>query len=173
MSDANQAQQSAQPAITIIMPTYNVVDYLDQCLESVVNQTFRDFEVLAIDDGSTDGSGAALDAWATRDDRIQVIHKANEGVSPARNLGLDLARGTYVCFVDPDDWLELNALELMYAEAIRTDADYIECDLWRYNNKSGTKIHRSCAQRMGVPYTLEEHMKYGPTATYKAIPHNR
>ena len=157
------------PSISVIMPAFNVADYLDQCLESVVRQTFGDFEVLLIDDGSTDGTGELCEDWSRRDWRIHCIRKANSGVSPSRNLGIELARGTYLAFVDPDDWLDLRYLEKLHDAAFSEDADFAECDIWRYDNRNGTKIHRSCGQRMGVRYTLEEHMKYGPTASYKSI----
>jgi len=160
---------AAKPEITIIMPAYNVADYIDQCMESIVTQTFGDFEALLIDDGSTDGTAEKCDSWAARDIRIHAIHKPNSGVSPSRNLGIELARGTYLAFVDPDDWLDERYLELLHDAAEAEGADFAECDIWRYDNRSGKKIHRFCGQRMGVRYTLEEHMKYGPTASYKAI----
>ena len=158
-----------RPAISVVMPVYNVANYLVQCMESLCAQTFGDFEVLLIDDGSTDGSGERCEEWAARDARFQCVRKANGGVSSCRNLGIQLARGKYLAFVDPDDWLDERYFEKLHAAAESADALFAECDLWRYDNRSGKKIHRSCGQRMGVPYTLEEHMKYGPTASYKAI----
>ena len=158
-----------RPAISVVIPVYNVADYLDQCFESLVAQTFGDFEALLIDDGSTDGSGERCEEWAARDVRFQYVRKQNGGVSSCRNLGIDMARGTYLAFVDPDDWLDERYLEKLHTAAEREDSLFAECDIWRYDNRTGKKIHRSCGQRMGVPYTLEEHMKYGPTASYKAI----
>lgn len=163
------AARRTAPEITFIIPAYNVADYIDQCLESVVSQTFADFEVLLINDGSADETAAHCDSWAQRDARIHAIHKPNSGVSPSRNLGIELALGRYLAFVDPDDWLDERYLELLHDAAEREGADFAECDIWRYDNRTGKKIHRSCGQRMGVRYTLEEHMKYGPTASYKAI----
>ena len=160
---------TAAPEVSFIVPAYNVADYVDQFMESVLVQTFGDFEVLLIDDGSTDGTGELCEQWARRDTRIHCVRKANAGVSPTRNLGLELARGTYVAFADPDDWLDERYLEKLHDAAVREGADFVECDIWRYDNRTGKKIHRSCGQRMGVRYTLEEHMKYGPTASYKAI----
>ena len=161
--------ESARPEISVIIPAYNVAGYVDQCLGSVVAQTFGDFEVLLIDDGSTDGTGERCEEWSRKDERIHCIRKANGGVSPSRNLGIELARGTYLAFVDPDDWLDVRYLEKLQDAAVRDSADFVECDIWRYDNRTGGKIHRSCGQSMGVRYTLEEHMKYGPTASYKAI----
>lgn len=160
---------SAAPEVSFVVPAYNVVGYLDQCMESVIAQTFGDFEVLLIDDGSTDGTGESCEEWARRDGRIHCIRKANGGVSSCRNLGMELARGEYLAFADPDDWLDERYLEKLHDAAVREGALFAECDIWRYDNRTGKKIHRSCGQRMGVRYTLEEHMKYGPTASYKAI----
>ena len=157
------------PEISIIIPAYNVEGYIGQCQQSIEGQTFADFEVLLIDDGSTDATGALCDAWARHDSRVWAIHKPNTGVSPSRNLGIELARGEYLAFVDPDDWLDAHYLEKLHAAAECEHAVFAECDIWRYDNRTGKKIHRRCGQRMGVRYTLEEHMKYGPTASYKAI----
>ena len=158
-----------RPEITVILPVYNVADYMDQCLETVTGQTLRQIEILLIDDGSTDGSLAKCWEWAQKDSRITVFHRENDGVASARNFGVLMARGRYIAFVDPDDWLATDYLEKLWKAAEEADADFAECDLWRYDNRSGNKIYRSCYGRMGQAYTLPEHMKYGPTATYKAI----
>lgn len=158
-----------RPEITVILPVYNVADYMDQCLETVTGQTLRQIEILLIDDGSTDDSLAKCWEWVEKDSRITVFHRENDGVASARNFGVLMARGRYIAFVDPDDWLETDYLEKLWKAAEEADADYAECDLWRYDNRSGKKIYRSCYGRMGQAYTLPEHMKYGPTATYKAI----
>lgn len=92
-----------QPLISVIVPVYNVAEYLDECLESIVNQTYRQLEILVVDDGSTDGSGDMCDRWAERDDRIRVIHQPNGGLSAARNTALDIMSGKYVAMVDSDD----------------------------------------------------------------------
>ena len=158
-----------RPEITVILPVYNVADYMDQCLETVAGQTLPLIEVLLIDDGSTDGSLVKCWEWAGKDSRVTVFHRDNDGVATARNFGVLMARGEYIAFVDPDDWLEKDYLEKLWKAAKEAEADFAECDLWRYDNRSGKKIYRSCYGRMGQAYTLPEHMKYGPTATYKAI----
>jgi len=158
-----------KPEISVILPVYNVEEYMDQCLRSVTGQSMGRIEILLINDGSTDGSLAKCLEWERRDPRITVLDRANGGVASARNLGIEMARGEYLAFVDPDDWLEETYLEKLLRAAREADADYAECDLWRYDNRSGKKIYRSCYGRMGRAYTLREHMKYGPTATYKAI----
>ena len=100
--------------ISVIIPVYNVVRYLDKCLASVIGQTLEDIEIILVDDGSTDGSANRCDDWAEKDFRVRVIHKKNEGQSVARNTGLEFASGEYVAFVDADDYIELNTYEVMY-----------------------------------------------------------
>ncbi len=159
----------SKPEITVILPVYNVADYMDQCLVTVTEQSLRPIEILLIDDGSTDKSLEKCREWARKDSRITVFHRENDGVASARNFGVLMARGKYIAFVDPDDWLEKDYLEKLWKAAEAAGADFAECDLWRYDNRSGKKIYRSCYGRMGQAYSLPEHMKYGPTATYKAI----
>ncbi len=163
------ARDELFPEISVILPVYNVGEYLGCCMESLERQTLRNFEMLLIDDGSSDGSGARCRDWAGRDRRIRLIVKENGGVASARNLGVRLARGKYLAFVDPDDWLDPAYLEKLYKRLEETGADFAECDLWRYDNRTGKKIYRSCGSRTGKPYTLREHMKYGPTAVYKSM----
>lgn len=109
--------------ISIITPVYNTEKYLRECLESVLAQTYTDYEVLLVDDGSTDRSGGICDEYAQRDSRIRVFHKENGGVSSARNVGLDNARGEWVCFVDSDDTVAKCYLEVLLKSAIVNDAD--------------------------------------------------
>lgn len=99
--------------ISVIVPVYNVEKYLSRCIDSIINQTYLDIEVLLIDDGSTDSSGKICDEYAKKDNRIRVFHLENGGVSLARNYGIDKSNGDFICFVDSDDWLEKNALEEM------------------------------------------------------------
>lgn len=99
------------PKISIIVPVYNVEEYLYYCIDSILAQTFTDFELLLIDDGSKDRSGEICDEYAKKDNRIHVFHKENSGVSSARNLGLDKAQGEWICFVDSDDNIEFNYLQ--------------------------------------------------------------
>lgn len=96
--------------VSIIVPVYKVEKYLPKCIDSILAQTFSDFELLLVDDGSPDNSGKICDEYAKRDSRIRVFHKPNGGVSSARNLGLDEARGEWVTFVDADDWLDSNCM---------------------------------------------------------------
>lgn len=98
--------------ISVVVPVFNVETYLEKCLESIMNQTYRNIEIILVDDGSTDNSGKICDNYAKLDNRITVIHKNNGGVSAARNDGMHLANGDYICFVDSDDWLSLDYIEL-------------------------------------------------------------
>lgn len=115
----------ALPAISIIIPVYNTAKYLDRCLDSIAGQTFSDFEVLCIDDGSTDGSGELLDARAAADPRFHVEHRSNAGASASRNFGLDLACGDYVLFVDSDDYIDLHTCQTLIEAARRDSADIV------------------------------------------------
>ena len=119
------------PRISIIVPVYNVDKYLSQCLDSILAQTYSDFEVLLVDDGSTDGSGTICDNFALKDSRLKVFHKANGGVSSARNLGLDNARGEWVVFVDSDDWLSEIYCETLIKSCINADITFFS-EVWHY-----------------------------------------
>ena len=101
------------PSISVIVPVYRAEDYLERCVESLLSQTFPDFEILLVDDGSPDHSGAICDDYARKDDRIKVFHKLNGGVSSARQYGIDHAIGEYVIHADPDDWVECATLNIL------------------------------------------------------------
>lgn len=102
-----------EPLISIIVPVYKVEQYLDQCVKSIVDQTYRNLEIILVDDGSPDACPGMCDAWEQKDDRIKVIHKKNGGASSARNVGLDIAKGEYIGFVDGDDLIADNMYEVM------------------------------------------------------------
>ena len=113
------------PIVSVIIPVYNTEKYLNKCLVSVVNQTYRNFELIIIDDGSTDGSQKICDDFAVQDDRITVIHQNNSGVSSARNVGIKVAKAEWIMFVDSDDVLELNALEVLLSNADKFNAQML------------------------------------------------
>lgn len=117
-----------RPEISIIVPVYNVEKYLNECMESLFAQTFTDFEVILVDDGSPDRCPALCDAAAARDSRVRVIHKPNGGVSTARNAGLAAARGSWISFVDPDDFVDKTYLEKMYRAVKQTGAEIAACN---------------------------------------------
>lgn len=116
------------PAISVIVPVYNTERYLRRCIDSILAQTFTDFELLLIDDGSTDTSPAICDEYAQRDPRVRVFHKPNGGVSSARNLGLDNALGEWISFVDADDWVDDAYFEKLIKKSISQKADIVFCD---------------------------------------------
>ena len=118
-----------KPKLSIIVPVYNVENYLSQCIDSILNQTLTDFELILIDDGSSDNSPRICDKYAKKDDRILVIHQENTGVSAARNAGMDVARGEYIGFVDSDDWIESDMYEVMLNIAEKKSLDIVICGI--------------------------------------------
>lgn len=123
--------------ISIIVAVYNIKEYLPRCIDSVLAQTYENLEVILVDDGSTDESGKICDGYAERDKRIQVIHKENGGLSDARNAGLDAAAGTYIGFVDGDDWIEPDMYRAMYEACEREGAQIAAC---RYKQITGAGV---------------------------------
>lgn len=123
-------QMENQELISIIVPVYNVIEYLEKCVRSVLNQTFASWELLLIDDESTDGSSLLCDKLAASDSRIRVIHAAHGGPGPARNIGLASARGAFVYFIDSDDWIEPDTLEVMLSAMHASDADAVGCGVF-------------------------------------------
>ena len=117
--------------VTIIVPVFNAEKYLVKCLNSIKSQTYKNLEIIIVDDGSKDRSSQICDEFARDDKRFVVIHKENEGVCIARNSALKIAKGEYVLFVDSDDWLENNMVELMLEDAIKNNSDIVICE---YNN---------------------------------------
>jgi glycosyltransferase involved in cell wall biosynthesis len=112
----------------VIVPVYKAEAYLHRCVDSLLAQTMSEFELLLIDDGSPDGSGAICDEYVAKDSRVRVFHKSNGGVSSARQCGVDNARGEYIIHADPDDWVEPAMLEELYAKAVSENADVVICD---------------------------------------------
>lgn len=119
------------PAVSIIVPVYNAESSLPRCIESILHQTWADFELLLVDDGSTDRSGAICDGYAAGDERIRVFHKENGGVSAARNTALEAARGEYLQFLDSDDWVTPDATSLLLRSAREQNADLVISDFYR------------------------------------------
>ena len=123
------------PKISIIVPVYKAEAYLRRCVDSLLAQTFKDFEILLVDDGSPDRSGEICDEYARKDSRVRVFHKENGGVSSARQCGLDNACGEYTIHADPDDWVEPDMLEALYQKAKSEDADMVICDFYIEQNE--------------------------------------
>ena len=125
--------------ISIIVPVYNVDKYLSKCLDSIINQTYSELEIILIDDGSVDKSGNICDEYADKDKRIKVMHKKNEGVSVARNIGLEMATGEYIGFVDGDDYIAPDMFEKLYNNLIDNSADVSICDFYFVKNGTNKK----------------------------------
>ena len=137
------------PLVSVIVPVYKAEAYLHKCVDSLLAQTMTDFEVLLIDDGSPDHSGAICDEYAAKDSRIRVFHKENGGVSSARNLGLNNALGEYIMFVDSDDWVDFDMLFCMNKEIICSKADIVACDF----------VKESLNNRCVLKYAYDEEIK--------------
>ena len=118
------------PKISVIVPVYKVEKYLDRCVESIVNQTYKNLEIILVDDGSPDNCPEMCDVWAKKDERIQVIHKENGGLSSARNAALDISTGEYVCFVDSDDWIDSDMIEVLVRCVSEKKADVAMCGFY-------------------------------------------
>ena len=123
--------------VSVIVPIYNVEEFLDRCIRSIVSQTYKNLEIILVDDGSFDHSPNICEKWAVRDNRIKVIHKKNAGAGMARNTGMDNATGEYICFVDSDDYIALDTVEKAYYLAKEKDADVVSYG-YCYVGKSGT-----------------------------------
>ena len=143
------------PAISVIVPVYNVEAYLPRCIESILSQSFTNFEVLLIDDGSIDNSGKICDDYAGKDSRIRVFHKENEGVAVARQLGTDEAKGVYSIHADGDDWMEPEMLQRMYSSITKQKADMLICDFYRERIK-GCEYERQCLCSMSSVKVLKD-----------------
>ena len=141
--------QENAPTISIIVPVYKVEKYLPACIDSILAQTFRDFELILVDDGSPDNCPALCDAAAEKDDRIRVIHQKNGGLSAARNAGLDIARGQWIGFVDSDDTIAPEMYEVLYHLVQEHHADLAVCGI-RQIDEAGTPLQSPCAD----PQTL-------------------
>ena len=141
------------PMVTMIIPVYNAQDSIRRCIESVLNQGYMDFELLLIDDGSTDASGEICEEYQKKDSRVQVIHKENTGVSDTRNLGLKKAKGQYIQFLDSDDWITPDATSLMVRAAKESGCDMVITDFYRV---IGDRLsHKGDIEKDGV-LTLDE-----------------
>ena len=127
-------QTEKNPLVSIVVPIYNVKDYLSVCLDSIKNQTYNNIEVLLVDDGSTDGSDIVARQYTEEDNRFTYIHQANAGLSGARNTGKTAARGEYIAFIDSDDWLECDYISKLVEQAIACDADIVVCGFKKNND---------------------------------------
>ena len=116
-----------RPLVSIIVAVYNIENYIEKCVDSLLKQTYSNLEIILVDDGSKDSSGKICDDFATKDGRVIVIHRPNGGLSAARNTGMDIAKGDYFAFVDGDDWIDADMYELMVNAAIQFEAELVAC----------------------------------------------
>ncbi len=133
--------------ISVIVPVYKVEKYLAKCVDSILSQTYRDLEVILVDDGSPDSCGTICDAYARQDSRVVVIHKENGGLSSARNAGMDIAKGEYIAFVDSDDWIEPEMYGHMLALAKKYDVSLVCAGRYDVSEKTGEKKVGLCPQK--------------------------
>ena len=117
-----------RPKVSVVIPVYKVEPWIRECLDSLVNQTLKEIEIICVDDGSPDNSGAILDEYAQKDKRIKVIHQENGGVQKARNAGLDVAKGEYIALLDSDDYVDVRAYETAYNFAKKDNVDILNFD---------------------------------------------
>ncbi len=141
--------------LSVIVPIYKVEEYLDECIKSIVKQTYKNLEIILVDDGSPDHCPELCDIWAEKDSRIKVIHKENGGVSSARNAGLDAAIGDFIAFVDSDDYLDSDMYEIMLTQIREHNADMAQCGIVRENADGSVEVWDS----FDAPIVVMENMK--------------
>ena len=136
-----------KPLLSVVIPVYNVEAYLSRCVDSVLDQTYDSLEIILVNDGSTDASGAICDAYAEKDSRVRVIHKENGGLSSARNTGLDAATGEYIAFLDSDDWVESDAYEHMLAVMEKYEVKLVCGGRYDVDGRSGERKIGLCPKK--------------------------
>lgn len=162
-----------KPQVSIIVPVYNAQEYLSRCVDSILNQEYQDFELLLVNDGSTDGSAALCDSYQEKDERVRAVHKENTGVSHSRNLALDEAQGTYIQFLDSDDWITPDATKLLVRSMEEYRCDLVIADFYRV---AGERLsHKGDIEEEGVMSRQEfaAHMIENPADFYYGVLWNK
>lgn len=136
--------------ISIIVPIYNVEQYLDKCVESLVNQTYKNLEIILVDDGAKDKSAKIADLWSIKDDRIKVIHKKNGGLSDARNSGIRIATGDYIGFIDSDDWINHKMYEILVNNLEKYNADISVCSIEKVYGEDIIKVNKILNKKIDI-----------------------
>lgn len=149
-----------QPLLSIIVPIYNVEQYLDRCIQSILNQTYQNLEIILVDDGATDCSGAIADSYAAKDKRIKVFHKENGGLSDARNYGLEHVTGDYILFIDSDDFIVNIMCERLITVASSNNADIVSCNYYIYRDDDDISIHTMSVQDDKRTFTGMDMLRY-------------
>lgn len=152
---------SKNPLISVVVPIYKVEDFLEKCVESLINQTYKNIEIILVDDGSPDNCPKMCDEFSKKDKRIRVIHKKNGGLSDARNKGIDIAKGKYITFIDSDDYVSVDYIEYLYKV------------LTKYNAKISTCGHYICFDKKTVEKTSDETKKVAKMDAFKDILYDR
>ncbi len=143
--------------VSIIVPIYKTEKYLNKCIDSIVNQTYKHLEIILVDDGSPDHCPQMCDAWAKKDERIQVIHKKNGGLSSARNTAIDIISGEYVIFVDSDDWIDLDMVASMLEFAETNDADIVSGGFY-FERTDGTSSVQTFSKRLYIDREIAQNL---------------
>lgn len=143
------------PKISVIIPVYNVEKYLNRCVDSILNQSLQDFEIILVNDGSTDSSPKICDEYVQQDERIRVIHKQNARVAAARNDGIKTAKGEFISLIDSDDWIEPTMLEEMYSTATQFGCDFVMCDF----TKKGKEVEYTVSQPISEGFYNRERIE--------------
>ena len=160
------------PAISVIVPVYKVEKYLHKCVDSILSQTFRDYELFLVDDGSPDNCGRICDKYAEKDSRIIVIHKENSGLSDARNVAIDRAKGEYLTFIDSDDYVAYNHLETLYNALAETESDIAVANITSFdNNKYDDSFYYPTGEQMVLDGSDVFCTIYQPCAQAKLYKH--
>lgn len=156
--------------ITIIVPAYNVEKYIKKCVNTIVNQTYRNLEIILVDDGSTDSTGKICDEYEEKDKRIKVIHKENGGLSDARNCGIDIAKGNYILTIDSDDYVDLEIVEFLYNDLKKHNADISTCLPLEIYENSSENLKNNCENKNTVldTQTALENLMYLKDVTVSA-----
>lgn len=148
--------EKKSPLISIVVPVYKVEPYLHECVDSILGQTYGNFELILVDDGSPDRCGAICDTYAEKDSRVKVIHKENGGLSDARNAGIDVARGEYITFVDSDDYLHASYLKDMLSAALKYHASIVQCN---FTHEAGALGTENASQQKTTLFSKEEALR--------------
>ena len=164
MTKALNDSTSPDPVISVIIPVFNTEEYLGRCVESILSQTFNNLELILVDDGSSDNSGAICDLYAKRDPRVIVRHRVNGGVSSARNEGIALARGRFLSFVDSDDYIQDNCYQKLLDAALEEEADIVFSDYYEVYKEQSLTLFQSFNPGDNWHDTISNLISYGPHA---------
>ncbi|MDY5368324.1 glycosyltransferase family 2 protein [Bifidobacterium sp.] len=160
-------QATQNPLVTIILPVYNVAKWLDTCIQSVVEQTYHNLQIILVDDGSTDEAPTICEHWAAKDRRINVVHQQNAGLSAARNTGLRLRKGEYVCFVDSDDYVEHDYVQRMLDTALAKQADMVVCNVRKEDENGNAPTEETDPDFETKTLTSRQYMFYAMHLCWK------